>query len=475
MLDVRGFVVPEDNYAGLYKMGDTLQRNRYRKEAEAERKQGQQLADTKFIANYFDPKEFLTGSPLDPQSQSLLDKAYKQALDLNKQGANLAQVMGATAPLVNQLNEYMVKGKHFNEQKKIALQEAGKIKGIDANKLSAEMDKMAFPINPQTGQVDFANFDPNTNYADLALRNGEVYNNQGFDDFIKTAKLNTSVGQAKSINSKGGYVKHKAELSAPNFYTSETDADGNHIGFVPAYEVATDDNGEHLYEFTNEDGTKTKAPIRLLDKAVFNDLPPDAKGYVLQEARKYAKEHGVELNSVQAENLARAIAYDELNSKSKKYGTVKNIDETKAAPTRNITNVNVGGKGSYGTNINDLYQRIYDATQNPDINVKATGQKATRFNALDSDAQDLIIGYVNKGRETKVEPEDIFLTNEDGGVKVYKVNDRKEPIPELKNLLYTLPKLATNVKAAVDVKGKRAVLAEENKNNQAGKKIKISW
>lgn len=466
-IDVHGFVAPESDLRGLYKLSDTIERKQYKADIEKERKQAQQQADIKFLSNYFDPKEHLTGSPLDPQTNVLLSKAFNQALELNKQGASTSQILGATAPLVNQLNDYMVKGRAFNEQAKMATQQAVKITGVNQGKLLKQMQTMAFPIDPKTGEIDVTKFDPNNDYADLALRSGDVYDNQGFDEFIKGAKLNTVVGKAKSTNSKGGFTRHDAELSAPNFYVSETDADGNHIGFVPAHEIATEEGSQLMHEFRGEDGKTVKAPIRLLDKQVFNDLPPAAKGYVLQEARRYANEHGIELNSVQAENFARAIAYDELNSKSKKYGTVKNITETKAAPIKNVTNVNVNAGGS--SPINDLYSRISEATQNPDITVygKPTG---TRFNSLDADAQELIVGYVNKGREIKIEPEELFLTNEGGDIKVYKLNDKKQPIPEGKNLLYTLPKTGTNLKAAIDVKNKREVV----KQGQSAKGVKFA-
>ncbi len=467
-LDTRGFVAPESNFQGLYKLSDTLDKKRYREQADAERKQGQQMADTKFISNYFDPKEKLTGSPLDPQSQKLLDKAYRQALDLNRQGANLAQVMGSTAPMVAQLNEYMVKGKAYNEQKKIALQEAAKIKGIDANKLAAQMDAMAFPVDPNTGDVDPSKYDPNQNYADLALRQGDVFNNQGFDEFIKGAKLNTTVGQAKSINSKGGYVKHKAEISAPNFYVSEVDADGNHTGFAPAYEIATDENGMQYHEFQKEDGTKEKAPVRLLDKKVFNDLPPDAKGYVLQEARRYAKEHGMELNSVQAENLARAIAYDELNSKSKKYGTVKNIEETKANPIKNITNVSVGGSKGSGSEVivNDIYKGIEEQI---DSDTKG-GFNVTRLNALDSDAQSLIIDFARKLKgDDEIGNSNVFLhKNKDGNVVMYYTEGGELKLDK-EHLIGILPRKGTNLKVQPGVKEKREVVKQEAK-----KQVKFS-
>jgi len=353
-IDLSGFVTPEQQFGGLYKATDTLERRRYREQELKSNKDAQKASNAKFFSNYFDPKDHLTGTNFDKVTVDLLNNALNQAYELSAKGAPIDQIMMAAAPLVNKVNNYTRNAKIYSQNKKDILDKVKSMTGIDATKLSSEIDKRAF-INPDTGEIDVDRYDPNINYADQALREGDIYNNEGFDAFSKQAKANTLIGNTKYINSKGGYEKSKVKLTAPNYLISETDADGNHIGFVPKYEVATDQGKELMHDFLGDNGEKVSAPVRLLDKQIFNDLPTSAKGYLRQEVKKYSDKMGVPMNSTQAEQFARALAYNELNADTKKWGTVENIIETKENPAPRINiRVNAGGGSTPGIGSTNL-------------------------------------------------------------------------------------------------------------------------
>lgn len=190
----------------------------------------------------------------------------------------------------------------------------------------------------------------------MALKNGDVYNTEGFDDSFTKAPKNTEVGSVKYTNKKGGIDREKVKLTAPYYAVSEKDADGNHIGFVPKYQTATDEGNELIHQFDTENG-KVNAPVRLYDKELFDAMPPNEKAYLLQETRKYAKDKGVNLSSVQSENFARALAYDE--KKARINGTYEHVDETKENPIK-IYNVNKPTQGEIKAAItaNDLYKGL---------------------------------------------------------------------------------------------------------------------
>lgn len=195
---------------------------------------------------------------------------------------------------------------------------------------------------------DIADIDHEANYADMVLRNGDVYNNEGLTEFVKTAGKEKVVKDLKIYDASGRLKHTKGEYIAPNFMVSDKDQRGAHIGFVPDYDVVSDEGNPLMFDWKTENGT-VKAPIRKVKDYVFDALPTSAKAYILQEARKYAQAHGRNVNEKQVENLAKVIAYDEIGGSSKLSSTVSELYEAKPSTyeVKNYWNVPLSG-GSGG-------------------------------------------------------------------------------------------------------------------------------
>ncbi len=336
-LDLSGFVSPATEFQGLDNLTNTLQRKQAMKAREQQEVESKKAASTKFFANYLDDKEKFTGTKYDPVNHELLSGALNDAMDLINKGADTNDILAAISPKVNRASQYTLNAQAYAANKKAyidRLRQAG-AKGIDLEKLNSEIDNQAFPEG-----VDVSKVDPNINYGDLALKNGDVFNTEGFDESFKKAPKNTEVAIVKHTNSKGGMERQKVKLTSPYYATSEKDSEGNHIGFVPKYQVATDSGNELIHTFQEEKGLPINAPVRLYDKELFDAMPAEEKAYVLQEARKIAKEKGVPLDSAHMENFARAIAYDE--KKARINGTYEHFEDRKENPAPRIT-VNVSG------------------------------------------------------------------------------------------------------------------------------------
>jgi len=213
----------------------------------------------------------------------------------------------------------------------------------------------------------------------------------------------------------------------------------------------------------NPDGTINS--VRVMPKDEFNlavDTPGGMADFTVM-FRKNMREQGIDPDSLDPrayDVMQRKFAYDYFD-KTKIHGSsFLPKDVEKAAPIKIYNSAGSGSKSGEIT-INDVYSGIKDATEDPNSAIMLKGQRiGTRFNSLDADAQKIISDYVNSGRSTKIEPEELFLNNENGVIKVYKVDDDGQPIPTAANLLYVLPKVATNIKAQADVKGKREVIKE---------------
>jgi len=464
MLQVEDFILRPNKFDGLNDLANNIERRNERQYVRGQQQQRRKDNLMDDALRYTDPAQFFTGTPQDPVITGILKEVLSDAAKMITQDENLdnAMLYTALAPRISKLSAASQNLKQIaanNKQRFDALKDQ---KDIDQDKLRNETLRNAY-MNPDGTPKDLSQIDPSQDYVDYTLRNSDVYNNTGFDAYSKGVSRWTDKGQVKSIDSRGGYKKFNTKMSAPSFTVSEKDADGNHIGFVPKYEIATENGQPLMHEFQNADGTKTKAPVRLLDRKIMEDLPPGAKAFILQETRKFAKEHNVPLGSVQAENFGRALAYDELNVPTKTAGSVEVIEESKAPQIKVYNNSGSGKGAAVATDINDIYKSIDAVTQDPSAGIfkKGTDERVgTRFNKLNTDAQKVVVDFVNANRgDAKIAPEEIFIHKDNGEIKVYKVNGNGDAIPEKNdaNLLGILPYVGTNTAVNKTVKEKQTV------------------
>lgn len=464
-LDVSDFISKPNQYGGLYAAANNLEQQNERKDRLQLRADAHRNSLMSSLLSMADPKDFFTGTPQDPiitqGINNILQKGAKLITD--NPGLTADMLYTGIANDVNKISTASQNLKQVAAQKKMYNENLKAHKGIDMDKFNQQFNQQAF-LNPDGSLKDLSNIDPQQDYGDYTLRNGEIYNNSGFDEFAKNAEKNTTVGRIKTTDPRGGMKLFKSELTSPNYLVSEKDKEGNHTGFVPKFEISTDNGIEQLHEFQNEDGTKTTAPVRVLSQDVFHDLPADAKAYLLQEARKHAKDSGLPINSTQVENFARAIGYDELNSASKKWGTVKTIEEQKA-PQIKVYNNSGSSKGASEVTIREVYPEIIDKLK------KVKGAYGISLTELSGTAQGILKKYANGENKDDFNPKDFFLKDDGkGGVQL-----REYPS---ENLITTINEPDVQIPAQVGVKEKRSVIqrAKDGINKVINKAKKtISW
>lgn len=365
-LNLGGYVAPEQGFDGLYKASDTLERRRYREDQMNLQREGKKNAAGAFLNNYLDQKEFLTGTNYDPEIIRQLNETMVQGAELASKGADTPTIMMALAPKVNRLSQYSSKAKLINEQKKATIGHLKSIPGIDVDKFSNEFDNEAFyDVDPNTGQrklKDISTIDPTVMYGDKVLKERDVFNNKGIDDFVAKSGKEKRVEDIYRYNKTGGLRRVKAEMVAPSYMISDRDQRGSHTGFVPDYEIATDENQPILHKFKGEN-VEVVAPVRMVTKEVFSSLPDNAKAYILQETRKHAKENNIPVSSAQSEMLARALAYDELKQSAKNYSTVQELSVIDKPSPQEIR-INLG-YSPYGSTNKDKAAPI-DLSEYPD-------------------------------------------------------------------------------------------------------------
>jgi len=466
-LPISGFVTPEQEFKGIYRLGAKIEQQKQAEEEQKKQAEVKRFASDKYFTNYLDPKDRFTGTLADPAIAEKLSKALSQAYDLSAKGANDNEIFMAISPLVNQVNDYSQKAKILQEQKKVALGSLPQ-KGIDKLKFNTEFDQEVFTKkDPVTGAItmkDISTIDPSFNYADEVLKNRDVYNSEGFDEYVSKSGKNTTVEDLAVYGKDRSLRRTKAEMTMPSFMTAEKDSRGGFVGFVPKYVEATDGDNKLIHTFLGDNGEEIKAPVRLLSDDVFNDLPTSSKAYLRQEARKFAMQNDIPLNSPQAENLAKALAYDELKNSGKQFSTMKETQVQKAAPTP-ITRVTINNAGGSGVNINDIHAGILEKTKehkdtdkyNPIVS-QVSGKKivgGTPVSSLDDQEVEVVMDKVKKAGYDKLNISGVYLLQtDDNKVTIFRVDDDKA--------ITSITRVGANLGKQANTKGKAAVVAEGN-------------
>lgn len=353
-VDVSRFVTPEQDFAGIYKVSETLDTKKQRELAQAERqrqddeqKRGKTAASMRYFANYLDPKDRYTGTYYDPKMNEILGEALGQAYDLSRKGAGEAEILTAISPLVNKANDYQQKAKAYSENKKQLLTSLAKQKGYNVDRLSGLLDKEIFE-NTELDKVDPFNLINPLNSV-FEKYGAEITNDEAIDDLIKGLPKSKITTDVVTYNSLGGRQRNKATVDMPNLFIQEEE--NGVTKFVPRYDTATDAGEDILADFTDDKGKPVKAAVRLLEEKTFNDIiasNPAVKHRVESlvndaiKSGKYTDENGkqITLSSPQARNLGRALMYDMLKERARVESNV--LQENKPAQIRNITNVNTG-------------------------------------------------------------------------------------------------------------------------------------
>lgn len=353
-LPVDRFITPEQDFAGLYRYSGRLEQNRLRQEQEKQAAAGRKAASDKYFANYLDPKERFTGTMADPVISDKLAKALDQAFELSSKGATDNEIFMAITPLVNDANEYTQKAKAIQAQKKQALEVLGKQKGVDPLKFSSEFDDEVFmETDPKTGvkkMRELSMIDPSQNYVDKVMSTRDIYNTEGFDDYIAKSKSVTGNLSTKLTDAKKGMRAVKLNITAPEYMVPVVENGVFKQKFEPRHEVFTD-NGEVVYEpefdiegnpVLGSNGQQSKIPVKMVTKEDWGPLLRNAGtgAYLRQEVKKYANKLGVDPAGPQAEHFGRALAWKLIDESTQSRGTYSEAVDQRAAPI--IINNNSG-------------------------------------------------------------------------------------------------------------------------------------
>lgn len=327
-LDLSGFNVPEEKFEGLYQAAGSLQRRNVVNQRLALAERGRQDATGKYIQDYLDPKQYLTGTAYDPQIVSGLQSLLQQGEALTSKGATTSDVLMALGPQVAKLNDYSTRAKLINNNINASVTRLKAYSGYDPDAITQQARKEAF-YNPDGSLKDISSVDPGNDYVTEAAKNHPelVTTGKGLDDFVaKTPMRDYSNSVTTTYAGRGKTTTYDAkapfwmDLQKNPDGSTATDDSGNPKGLGVVGSPMVDDKGQPI---TNPDNGQ---PMMAMDKDHFNAIMthnPDVADYVRGEVNKQFTAAGAKQlpaeGSPQWDMMARHVLGDELQTRDKSY------------------------------------------------------------------------------------------------------------------------------------------------------------
>lgn len=467
-LDLQGFYTPPQEFNAFDKVENTMERTRLRQMQIAQQQQTRKAAASRYLSNYINSKDKLTGTNYDPEIIKMTSNAMQQGMELASKGADVSDIQMAINPLVSQINDYQSKAKMYQQNKKQILDYYSKQKGYDTDKVSHLLDQYTFPTDEKTGQIDVQRADHTLQTAIQKINENhlaDITTGEGISEYAKNQPKEDRAANVLATDKRGNKTTHKLDVKAANWEMPEVGADGQYA-FVPKHDVAVDNGAPIEHSFQQPNGTTVKAPVRLLDQNIFYDMmrTPNIRDYILgqvkQHIKDYKDENGkpIDISSPKAEIVARALAYDAL--KSETGGVVKTASSNTLSPQQiriNLTGsayapraAKGSGSGSGETTINDVYGKI--------DNLASSAKKGmgAPLNNLNSDAQSAVLKFARDlTGDNTLGNADIYVKKEDDGRITVRGADKN-------NVIGYLDYTGTNIAKQADVKAKRAVVGKGN-------------
>lgn len=353
-IDVRGLTNQYPEWAGLYKMADSLNEKSLRQQALSAQNANKRGAAGAFLQNYLDPKDYMSGTAFDPMILQGLQDAMQQGAKLAMSGADSPTLMMALGPMVNRLTTYSTNAKNINKQIDDAINnmKADKQEGYDWAALKRESLQNAFFKQDESGKsvLDPDKADPSVNWVQKAIDESpeRVTTPEAFDLYAKNAQMTKTLQDVTDSDKFGNTLRSKVHAIGQNYLKPEIDKKTGKIsGFVPHYQNALEGDQDLLHTFLDDQGGATEAPIRLLDNSIFESLPSGQINYLRGKVKLSLQEHEkrtgekISMDSPKAKLLAQAFAYDELNRPTRKATNIEYVQQEKQSPQQTTLNVHM--------------------------------------------------------------------------------------------------------------------------------------
>ena len=424
MADFSQFIIPQQDFSGLYKIGQQLEGKQEAKAKAAQDAANKKAATSAQLAKDLELSNFTTGTVEDQIFSRDLGKIQQKADLMANGGYDYNHIRMGIAEDVAKLRTATENVKYAETQRKLGLENIKGKKGYNPDAYNAEFIKKYYLDADGKPREDYWNLDTAVDFDSEVKKSGNIYNlDEAVGEDIKNMGKSSEMTDVNVRDAKGNIRKVKKKIQTSSSFVPDIDEKGVFNGVVPEHTIApTTDATASISQYISGDAKK---PLRMVSDNEFNRMRynPAVMGGINAETQKYAQALGRVPQPEEIIAFQKAKLYDVYANNAKVGFVHEDVQDTKAPITK--ISVNTGG-GDKTLKFRDIYKEVIDRFEKEAEGVERGGRAAfVPINNLEPDAGTIITDMANKrnpGRTTKYNASDLYIVRT-GDMKGREIRD----------------------------------------------------
>lgn len=427
MADFSQFIIPQQDFSGLYKIGQQLEGKQEAKAKAAQDAANKKATTSALLAKDLELSNFITGTVEDQIFSRDLSKIQQKADLMAQGGYDYNHIRMGIAEDIAKLRTATENVKYAETQRKLGLENIKGKKGYNPDAYNAEFIKKYYLDADGKPREDYWNLNTAVDFDSEIKKSGNIYKlDEAVGEDIKNMGKSSELKDVMVRDAKGNVTKVKKKIQTSSSFVPDIDEKGVFQGVVPEHTIApATDATKSISQYISGDANK---PLRIVSDNEFNRMRYNdaVMGGINAETQKFAQALGRVPQPEEIIAFQKAKLYD-IYANNAKVGFVhEDVQETKAPITKNITNVSVGGAGDKTLQVRDVYKQVIDRFEQEADGVERGGRAAfVPINKMEADAGTIITDIANKrnlGRATKYNADDLYIVRT-GDMKGYEIRD----------------------------------------------------
>ena len=430
MADFSQFIIPQQDFSGLYKIGQQLEGKQEAKAKAAQDAANKKAATSAQLAKDLELSNFTTGTVEDQIFSRDLGKIQQKADLMANGGYDYNHIRMGIAEDVAKLRTATENVKYAETQRKLGLENIKGKKGYNPDAYNAEFIKKYYLDADGKPREDYWNLDTAVDFDSEIKKSGNIYNlDEAVGEDIKNMGKSSEMKDVMVRDAKGNIRSVKKKIQTSSSFVPDIDEKGVFGGVVPEHTIApTTEATASISQYISGDAKK---PLRMVSDNEFNRMRynPAVMGGINAETQKFAQALGRVPQPEEIIAFQKAKLYD-IYANNAKVGFVhEDVQETKAPIVKNTTNINTGGAKE--PTINDIYDRMFATINSKLAEYKAEPKKwgnkdYVQVNILDTDMRNIVLKEArNAIGDQTIGVSDIKIkVDENGMMGIYDKKDR---------------------------------------------------
>ena len=364
MADFSQFIIPQQDFSGLYKIGQQLEGKQEAKVKAAQDAANKKATTSALLAKDLELSNFTTGTVEDQIFSRDLGKIQQKADLMAQGGYDYNHIRMGISDDVAKLRTATENIKYAETQRKLGLENIKGKKGYNPDAYNAEFIKKYYLGADGKPREDYWNLDTAVDFDSEVKKSGNIYNlDEAVGEDIKGMAKSSKEEEVNVRDAKGNVKKVKKKIQTSSSFVPDIDEKGVFQGVVPEHTVApTTDATKSISEYISGDANK---PLRLVSDNEFNRMRynPAVMGGINAETQKFAQALGRVPQPEEIIAFQKAKLYDIYANNAKVGFAHEDVKVTQAPVTKNITNVSVGGAGGVVRDLFTPAMNIYNKLQ----------------------------------------------------------------------------------------------------------------